>query len=170
MKETEMIKMLLIIKAFFNKILKSRIGRMVAGLFSGWQLYILLAVLFGGYILKLKLSTWNVERKLENQIEKTIKLQLKYDLKVIDLKTCSIINTEVNNEVARVVEIANQCNDMFVEAKERSDAQIKVLDKKSKEYKNDIEKIKKIKAITNCDNEPLSDDVSKWLRGKKPDS
>ena len=160
-----------LLKIFGGKILKSKFGGMVSGLFGGWQLYALIGILFGGYIIKLKVNLWDANRKLENQIEKTAKVQAKLDLKIIHLKTCSTINTEVNQEVVRAVKLANECKAKFTEAKERNEAQIQLMANRKKVYENDIEKIKKIQAVTDCDNEPLDKSTSDWLLGKtKSDS
>lgn len=158
------------IKLFGGKILKSKVGGIVSNLFSGWQLYLLLGVLFGGCILKLKLNVWSGERKLKSQIEKTIKVQAKLDTKILHYKTCKKVNTEVNEDLVRAVELANQCNDLFTESKERNEAQIQLMNERKRDYEKQIEDAKNIEPVTTCDFEPLNKADSDWLLGKgRPD-
>ena len=50
----------------------SNIGGIATNVLSSWKIYLLLIALFSGYILKLKVGSWNTQRKLTNSVEKVV--------------------------------------------------------------------------------------------------
>ena len=80
------------IKLIAGKFLKTRVGGIASSLLGGWQLYLLLGILFGGYILKLNWNVHSAKKALVKQTEKSdkeiLKLQTKIELKDAELLIC----------------------------------------------------------------------------------
>jgi hypothetical protein len=160
-----------IIKLFGGKVLKTRAGGFISSLFGGWQLYVLVGALFGGYILLLKNDIRVAVKNLNKETEKLVELEIKLAEKDLDLKTCQKVNNKARLEVVHASNLANQCTSLFEKSKANNDSAIKKMKQREKAYEKQINDIKKIKPETDCDMEPLNDADAKWLQGKdRPDS
>ena len=137
---------------------------------SGWRIMVLLGLVFGSYIMALKTETWNAERKLARQIKKSSEIQQKLDKRDIELETCQDTNLIANTELDNAINIANQCTRQWKQSKDSNAQAINDLNKQEETHAKEIERIKNIKPISDCDNHFLNDSDSKWLRGKKTNS
>ena len=127
--------MFTIIKAFLGNMLKSKAGSFVSNIFTTWRVYLLLGVVFGGYIVYLKAGNWNTKRKLTNahqQIER-----LKSDN--IEAERANQANQQTIN---RISGLHRECVKQFADASK--DNVVALLEIKSKKKANEI-KIKTIK-------------------------
>lgn len=158
------------IKLFFTNLLKSKAGSFVSTIFTTWRAYVLLAVIFGVYILSLNAQIKTAEFKRDRAYKKTAKIQLKLDTRNIELETCQAINTSNDLELSKVIVTANQCANQWKQVKDDNALVIKQIKDNETQHAKEIERIKNIKPVSTCDSELLNDIDTNWLLGKKTDS
>ena len=115
--------------------LKSKAGSFVSNIFTTWRVYLLLGVVFGGYIVYLKAGNWNTKRKLTNAHQQIERLQSDN----IEAERANQANQQTIN---RISGLHTECVKQFADASE--DNVVALLEIKSKKKANEI-KIKTIK-------------------------